>query len=66
MYNKSAKLTNSSNTIGSGTTNVATITGTATILLSNVITTDSITFEGGLAFASNYGVWGDAFYLKRT
>ena len=55
--NNGLTLTNSSNTIGSGTTNVATITGTATILSSNVITTDSISFEGGLAFASNYGVW---------
>jgi hypothetical protein len=50
-------LTNFSNTIASGINNVATITGSATILLSNVITTDAVTIKGGLAFASNYGVW---------
>ena len=43
--------------INPGANNVGTITGTVTILLSNVITTDSITLQGGLAFPSNYGGW---------
>jgi hypothetical protein len=43
--------------INPGVNNVGTITGTVTILLSNVITTDSITLQGGLAFPSNYGGW---------
>jgi hypothetical protein len=38
---------------------MGTISGTATILLSNVITTDSITLQGGLGFAANYGNWQD-------
>jgi hypothetical protein len=46
-------------TLTTGANNMGTITGTATILLSNVITTDSITFEGGLAFSSTYGNWQD-------
>jgi hypothetical protein len=50
-------LTNFSNTIASGTSNVATLTGTVTVLASNVITTDAITLKGGLSFGANYGVW---------
>ena len=46
-------------TLVTGANNMGTITGTATILLSNVITTDLITLQGGLAFAANYGYWQD-------
>jgi hypothetical protein len=46
-------------TLTTGVNNMGTITGTATILLSNVITTDAITLQGGLAFAANYGYWQD-------
>ena len=46
-------------TLTTGANNMGTISGTATILLSNVITTDLITLQGGLGFASNYGNWQD-------
>lgn len=46
-------------TLVTGANNMGTITGTATILLSNVITTDLITLQGGLAFEANYGYWQD-------
>jgi hypothetical protein len=43
--------------IASGSNNMGTLTGTATILLGNAIATDLITLEGGLAFGTNYGAW---------
>jgi hypothetical protein len=46
-------------TLVTGANNMGTISGTATILLSNVITTDAITLQGGLGFAANYGNWQD-------
>jgi hypothetical protein len=58
--NNGVTLTNFSNTILPGVNNVATITGTITILASNIITTDSISLKGGLAFPSNYGVWRES------
>jgi len=42
-------------TLSTGVNNYGTFTGTATILLSNAIITDSITLEGGLSFQSTYG-----------
>jgi hypothetical protein len=53
-------------TIGSGITNMGTITGTATILASNVITTDIITMVGGLGFSSNYGNWSNGPIVPLT
>lgn len=55
--NSGIQLTNFSSTITPGVNNVGTITGTVTILASNVITTDLMTMKAGLAFPSNYGVW---------
>jgi len=46
-------------TLTTGVNNMGTITGTITILLGNVITTDAITLKGGLSFADNYGNWQD-------
>ena len=40
-----------------GVNNMGTISGTLTILLGNLITTDTIDLLGGLSFSSNYGSW---------
>ena len=42
-------------TLSAGVNNYGTFSGTATILLSNAIITDSLTLEGGLSFQSTYG-----------
>ena len=42
-------------TLSTGVNNYGTFSGTATILLSNAIITDSLTLEGGLSFQSTYG-----------
>lgn len=55
LSSSSILLTNT--TLVPGSNNIGTITSTVTILLSNVITTDSITFKAGLSFPSNYGGW---------
>jgi hypothetical protein len=53
-------------TIGAGVTNMGTITGTATILASGLITTDLITMVGGLGFSSNYGNWSNGPIVALT
>jgi hypothetical protein len=40
-----------------GVNNMGTISGTITILLGNLITTDTIDLLGGLSFSANYGSW---------
>jgi len=44
-------------TLVPGVNNMGTISGTITVLLGNLITTDTIDLLGGLSFSANYGSW---------